>query len=184
MNTTPFEEPASIDCGPFHMIIGAMPKHWKPDHEAERLLEIVDNPQTRKFLPHLDFESKEEASEWLRELTMGWASKTKLPVILRLNDPLVTIGYVECYTPRSIDEKKDIWVIEYFLDKKIWGRGVMKAAVNNFLAHMEDKGVEEVRASTHRNNQRSIGLLDSLGFEFAGVAGENDNHVTKSVKLN
>lgn len=166
------------------MIIGAMPKHWKPDHEAERLLDIVDNPQTRRFLPHLDFESKEEASEWLGELTMGWASKKKLPVILRLNDPLVTIGYVDCYTPSSIEEGEDMWAIEYFLDKELWGRGVMKIAINNFLAHMEDKGVKKVRASTHKNNQRSMGLLDSLGFEFVGVAGEKGNHITKSIKLN
>lgn len=185
MNTKPFENPASIDCGTFHVIAGAMPKHWDTDHEAERLIQITDNDQMERFLPDLCFDSRKEAKEWLKGITLTWASKERLPAVVRLNDPLVTVGYIICYTPaRFENDEYDGWAIEYFLDEDLWGNEIMTTAVNNFLSYLQENNVERVRASSHSDNIASISLLQKIGFSRIGRDESRGDHIVHEIRLN
>ena len=188
MNLTPFDKPTSIDCGAFHMIVGAMPKVWNQEIEAERLIQIVDNKTVRRFLPDLSFSTTEEAEEWLIKLPLTGMIKRNLPIILRLNDPLVTIGYMMCYSPLTFDENQEDgykgWAIEYFLDQAVWGNGIMSAALQTLLAHLQQCGIEFIRASTHQDNIRSKRILEKLGLSRVGPDNKVGDHIVYQVKLN
>lgn len=188
MNLTPFEKPTSIDCGAFHMIVGAMPKVWNQEIEAERLMQIVDNESVREFLPDLSFSNTEEAEEWLIKLPVNGMIKRNLPIILRLNEPLATIGYMMCYSPLTFDENNEDgykgWAIEYFLDKQFWSQGIMSAALQNILSHLQKLGVQTIRASTHRNNIASIRVLEKLRLRRMGSDNKVGDHIVYQVELN
>jgi [ribosomal protein S5]-alanine N-acetyltransferase len=58
--------------------------------------------------------------------------------------------------------------VAYVLASRHWGRGLARTAMRRMLHLLvRDFGVKELRAVVDRRNERSIHLLQSLGFELA-----------------
>lgn len=59
--------------------------------------------------------------------------------------------------------------ISYFLDPRLWGRGLMREALEAFLPAIDDAfALPEVEATVFEDNPASCRLLEGLGFDEAG----------------
>ncbi|MEM9464420.1 MAG: GNAT family N-acetyltransferase [Actinomycetota bacterium] len=70
--------------------------------------------------------------------------------------------------------------IAYVIGRAVWGRGVARAATAEMLECLAlDHGVVEVQAEIDPANERSIRLVDALGFRDAGIVGSDRRFVRR-----
>ncbi len=107
--------------------------------------------------------------EWLRERfrkleTRGSADGTEqwLNWVIRL-PPSTLIGYVQATVTANGEA-----TIAYVLSSPYWGRGLASQAVTAMIAELVAQyNVQHLFASLKQANQRSLRLLDRLGFTLA-----------------
>ncbi len=85
---------------------------------------------------------------------------------------LVTISQFDSWCP----------AVGYLVGEvKLWGKGVGKEAVNQCLNWVKQQGKEYCSSTIKDDNERSIRLIKSLGFERAGHAREGESWYLKKL---
>ena len=137
-----------------------------PGH-AEAMFEVLGDPELYRYLDH----PPPPSVEHLRDVYAGVetrmspdASQAWLNwVVRRPGQPL--LGYVQA----TVLPDHMAWV-GYVFSVRHWGRGHATHAVRAMLEHVaRDYGVSRFLASVEAANQRSIRLLERLGFHEAGA---------------
>lgn len=83
------------------------------------------------------------------------------------------IGDIWCYGIDEINEKMAMLSIVIF-EKKLWGKGIAAQASRDFIEEIFSKyDVEKLGAFAYAFNDRSIGLLEKIGFIKAKTFIEN-----------
>ncbi len=83
------------------------------------------------------------------------------------------IGDIWCYGIDEINEKMAMLSIVIF-EKKLWRKGIAAQASRDFIKEVFSKyDVEKIGAFTYAFNDRSIGLLEKIGFIKAETFIEN-----------
>jgi RimJ/RimL family protein N-acetyltransferase len=95
-------------------------------------------------------------------------SDKKLYLIIVIEKTDQAIGYVRI---NWIDETKRFAWLGFALGEQR-GRGYAKDALRALLAHLFAGGVHRVEAEAYEFNERSLGLLESLGFKREGIKRE------------
>lgn len=112
---------------------------------------------------------KEGADEIIRFYTQPEPRLQHRWIIIRKSDGMKmgTCGY-HCWNQR--DNKVDVG---YDLKEVFWGNGYMQEAMKEIIAYAIDKMcIKEINASIYIDNQRSIRLVENLGFVLAGSSCE------------
>ena len=77
----------------------------------------------------------------------------------------VTLGQLDHWSPE----------IGYFIgEKTLWGKGIGKQAVKMAMDWLREQGYKYCHTTVLKHNERSLGLLKSLGFWIQGNARENE----------
>lgn len=85
---------------------------------------------------------------------------------------MVTIGQMEHWSPE----------IGYYIGEvSLWGKGIGKEAVKLALDYLHQNGKEYCHTTILDNNERSIRLVKSLGFEYLGPAREGESWYQKKL---
>jgi [ribosomal protein S5]-alanine N-acetyltransferase len=115
--------------------------------------------------------SREEAEEWLRPLQTPekmpgfrwWGIESK-----RAQELVGTCGFCRW-------NKQHHWAeMGYDLWPDYWGQGLMPEAVQALLRYgFEVMELNRVEATTHTENQRSMRVLEKMGFQREGLLREN-----------
>jgi RimJ/RimL family protein N-acetyltransferase len=74
------------------------------------------------------------------------------------------LGRIVGYVQATVDAALDSASIAYVVARAHWGQGLARDAVAAMLAHLRAIGVREFRATVDLRNERSIRLLEGLGF--------------------
>jgi len=75
----------------------------------------------------------------------------------------------------KIGESADL---EFDLAKKYWGKGLMSEALKAVFEYSFNRlHLQQIRALTYQNNERTVTLLTRLGFNRRGAKGEHDLYV-------
>jgi RimJ/RimL family protein N-acetyltransferase len=74
------------------------------------------------------------------------------------------VGDIWCYCIDEIDEKMAMMSIVIF-EKELWGKGIGAQASIEFIKEVFNKyDIDKIGAFTYSLNNRSIGLLEKIGF--------------------
>ncbi len=74
------------------------------------------------------------------------------------------IGDIWCYGIDEVNEKMGMLSIVIF-EKELLGKGIAKQAIKDFIDEVFNKyELEKIGAFTYMSNNRSIGLLEKVGF--------------------
>lgn len=65
----------------------------------------------------------------------------------------------------AFDANQNVWGIEFFLRRNLWGQNIMRYFVNQASVHLLRSGVHNILAFTDPKNLRSEGLLQKCHFE-------------------
>ena len=130
---------------------------------AEEMFELLSDPAIYRYLDY----TAPVSAESLRSVYQRWearrspdASEAWLNWVIHPRDEAL-VGYVQAtVTPCRVA------YVAYILASKYWGRGYARLAVETMLEHLAAAyDVERYLATVEAENERSIGLLQRLGFQ-------------------
>ena len=108
--------------------------------------------------------------QWFRERPSSWRSF----IILYDERPVgvVTIGQLEHFSPE----------IGYYIgETTLWGKGIGREAVRLGLEFIKEQGKEYCHTTVLMRNERSVRLLNSLGFKTLGNARKGEIWMAKEL---
>ena len=129
---------------------------------AEEMFEVLSDPAIYRFLDY----TAPVSAEYLRGIYQRWearrspdASEAWLNWIIRLRDQSLA-GYVQATVASNRSAH-----VAYILASKYWGRGYARLSLEAMLEHLTSAyEVDRYLATVEVENQRSIRLLERLGF--------------------
>ena len=133
------------------------------------IYEILSDPNNVQYILERHITNKEDVSKLLLGVTFGYATKTRWTHFISLvkhNDKVV--GQIDILSPGLVEKKyglKNIWLVEYFLHKDLWNKGIMTGALGAVLQNIQEQGVTNIGALCQRENITSIKVLEKIGFK-------------------
>jgi RimJ/RimL family protein N-acetyltransferase len=118
--------------------------------------------------PPASVEALRERYRWLATRTSPDGRQAWLNWVIRALPGESHVGFVQAtvFEDRSAD-------VAYLLFPEAWGRGHAREATTAMIDHLRDDwGTRRIRASVDTRNQRSIALLEALGFARGAVRAE------------
>lgn len=130
---------------------------------AEEMFELLSDPAIYRYLDY----TAPVSAESLRSVYRRWEARRSpdkseawLNWVIRPRDQAL-MGYVQA----TVTSSRSAYVA-YILASKNWGRGYARLAVETMLEHLASAyDVTRYLATVEADNERSIGLLQRLGFE-------------------
>ena len=100
----------------------------------------------------------------------------------RLRFGIWASGTYVCTINLTPDKGRDSAELGCYLGREFSGRGYMSRSMKRIVRYgFDELGLPEIYGKVHRNNQRSISLVTSLGFAADG-SKSNDNEIYFSIK--
>lgn len=143
--------------------------------EADYLdyFQIGSDPLVCKYLNWGPFKVPAEALWTIKEIFLK-RPEEGLPIGYAIIKDDHMIGMIDFHT---INMKLNSIEIGYFLKRDFWGMGIMKRACSYMVSLAFQMGYDKVCLGSVSENERSIHLIESLGFkyEYNTLALLNDN---------
>lgn len=150
--------------------------------DGPALLEVFGNPRVARFIGIPLLRGDQDVQDLLESISMGIRCNDLLQwgVTLLESDRLIgtcTLAHIDWANERA--------EIGFALATSAWGKGVMRAALPLLIDHaFASLGLHRLEADVDPRNDRSLRLLDQLGFRREGlmrerhlVAGERQDTV-------
>jgi RimJ/RimL family protein N-acetyltransferase len=139
------------------------------DH-AEGLVAALDDERVGLFIGGPDVTTVEAQHERITRLDAGpgpeWPTEHWHNWVARRADDGVIVGRLEATTYGETRSAGEWAEVAYVFGPAHWGRGYASEGMTWMLAHLEGElGVSECWAAVHPDNERSLALLQRLGFE-------------------
>lgn len=134
------------------------------------LMAVNGDPEVTAFLPYANWQSLEDARDWLermrREVAIGM---TRQLVIVHNGDDTV-IGTTLLFRYHGPSARAELG---YVLGRSYWGQGLATEAISALLTHaFEHMSIRRIEAEVNPANEASNALLRSLGFTHEGLLRE------------
>lgn len=173
------EELKSVDLGsgfslrPIDLLI------YDNDNVHTMLMAFTNTERIRKFLPSLDFSSKEKIQKWI----LGLCQKTEMGLEfaygIYLNRGVIGMIFVNtpAYNKAVMGFPK--WTMDFFIAEPLEGQGIMTAALVNMLHLLQSStSADSIYALIDDDNARCLTLITKLPFD------ERDNSGFKNPQNN
>lgn len=133
------------------------------------VFEIYSDKDCMKYVPEKIMDSIEQAQFFITRAVIHNHYGVSITEFITKKDENKAIGLLQLISPNIIqkeypDIEKDVWMLEYYLNKKYWGENIMTHAVNAVLRNVFEQGISCVGALVNRENIASIKLLKINGF--------------------
>ncbi len=112
--------------------------------------------------------SRSTAARYLKASEDDWESQKAFRFAIRqsMSSPLIGVVSLEQLNPHHHNAD-----LGYWLERASWGRGIASEASRLILQFgFETLGLKRIRCAAATMNQRSIRLIERLGFQFEGIA--------------
>ncbi len=161
---------------PINLSNGAIRIHGLRRMDMQRLIiigddiyEILSNPDNIPYMQERYITNKEDVSQLLLGVTFGYETKTRWTHFISLvEDKDKVVGQIDILSPNLVEKTyglKNTWLVEYFLHKDFWNKGIMTTVLRAVLQNIQEQGVINIGALCQRENTISIKLLEKVGFK-------------------
>lgn len=139
------------------------------DELTDNLFEILNDEENTKYISEKRVENKKKLSNQLLGVSSQYDKKLGYTHFIRLKANNEILGQINIITPKGVKLNSNYniensWFIEYFLNKKVWGFGIMSKAIQAIVQNMKEQGVETISALCVPENIASIKILEKSGF--------------------
>jgi len=138
--------------------------------DVDALFEVFGDPAVTRFWSFPAFRSRDEAARLLADIDRLRADDELFQWGIARRDDDLVIGTV---TLCRVDARHLRAEVGFALASRAWGSGFASEAVNRLVEHaFEDRGLERLEADVDPRNERSLRLLERLGFVREGLLRE------------
>ncbi|MDP3915071.1 MAG: GNAT family protein [Bacteroidota bacterium] len=134
---------------------------------VDDLYEIFGDEATLPYNSEKIVKDKNTISTQLLGVTIGYEQQISYTHFLTLKENNKIIGEIIILSPKNVQlayKIKDTWIIEYFLNKKYWNKGIMTGVISAIANIMKINKINKIGALVDRNNLSSIRVLEKVGF--------------------
>ncbi|HJQ98867.1 MAG TPA: GNAT family N-acetyltransferase [Candidatus Polarisedimenticolaceae bacterium] len=143
--------------------------------DAPALFEVFSDPQVMLYWSRPPMASVEEAVALVRDIEVGFRTRTLLQWGITLKGANAVIGTCTLYRWDHAHRRAELG---YVLRRDHWGRGLATEAVSAVLDFaFGEMGLHRVGADTDPRNSASARLLERLGFQREGLQRETYFHL-------
>ncbi|MBC7629716.1 MAG: GNAT family N-acetyltransferase [Ferruginibacter sp.] len=139
-------------------------------NDEQEIFTIRSDKEINKYLGRQLSKTNEDARNFIKTINENVKKNDSIYWAITLSDKNIVIGTVCLF---SFSEENDKCEIGYELLTNFQGTGIMKEAVEKVIDYAFNTiKVQNIEAIFHRDNQRSIKLLEKLSFR---NSNKNDN---------
>ncbi|WP_320005385.1 GNAT family N-acetyltransferase [Shiella aurantiaca] len=132
------------------------------------LYEILGDAETMKFIPEKLVKDRQEIELRLIGFVSNYEKEEGFTHFLSHKKYNKIIGGINIIPPKKIKiayNISDEWFIEYYLNKTLWGKGIISGVLNAIVKNMQNQGINKISALCHPDNIASIHILNKIGFK-------------------
>jgi len=148
---------------------------------AEEMFELLSDPAIYRYLDYPPLPSVDHLRGVYTQLEARRSpegDEAWLNWVIRPHGRAL-VGYVQA----TVTSNRDAYVA-YILASQYWGHGYAQKAMQPMLEHLAAVyGVDRFLATVEALNQRSIRLLERLGFRLVGMDELGDQHLAPTERL-
>ncbi|MBB6236758.1 RimJ/RimL family protein N-acetyltransferase [Pedobacter sp. AK013] len=133
------------------------------DQEAAMYLLNSKTVGVKKYLPSVYVETIEEAKKKLLNFSEKMLLRGSILYGIRQRKMQAPMGYIHLNTP-LMQTGLNSWTLDFWLGENAQGKGLMTASLYYVLQYLQNYGVSEIKALVHSDNEKSINVLERLGF--------------------
>jgi len=138
--------------------------------DVPALFAIFGNPEVMRYWSRAPFASLEDARDFLSEIHQGFATRRLFQWGITLASEPTVVGTCTLFHFERTHRRCEVG---FALGRSSWGRGIASRAVSTALRFAFDElGVHRVEADADPRNERSLRLLEKLGFQREGLLRE------------
>lgn len=131
------------------------------------LYEIFGDKNSLPFNKEKFVADREIISSQMLGVTIGYEQQIRYTHFITLKEPNKIIGEIIILTPKSVEPEykiHDTWIVEFFLNKQLWNKGIMTGILTTIVSNMKNQGINKIGALVDRDNIPSIRVLEKSGF--------------------
>jgi len=133
------------------------------------IYQILSDNETTEFIPEKRLKDLKGASEKVFGIILGYQTNLSYGLLVSDKRNNKVIGIINIISPDCAKQTYKIdkydWMIEYFLHKNYWGQGIMTGIITAICKKLKGQGIETIGAICDRNNNKSIRVLEKIGFQ-------------------
>lgn len=138
------------------------------DVVEDDLFEILSDVENMSFMPERYITSRGDVSKLMLGVTVGYATNSRWSHFLSLvKFHNKVVGQIDIISPQAVFKSygiSEIWLIEYFLHKMLWSKGIMTDALSAIINNLRGQGINNIGAICKTDNLSSLSVLNKLGF--------------------
>jgi RimJ/RimL family protein N-acetyltransferase len=134
----------------------------------EDLYEIFSDKDSLPYNKEKYIENKEQIELNLLGITIGYSQNIRYTHFITLKEINKIIGEIIILSPKSVEQSyniKNIWFLEFYLNKLLWNYGIMTDIITQIVSRMKNQGIIGIGALVDRRNIQSIRVLEKSGFK-------------------
>lgn len=137
------------------------------DEDLPALQRIFGDAEVARYLSRPAFASPADAEAYLEDIRIGFRDKQLFQWGIVAEPEQQLSGTCTLF---AFDREGFRCELGFALARQVWGRGIARCAVAAVLRFaFEELGVHRIEADTDPRNERSLRLLERLGFEREGL---------------
>lgn len=139
----------------------------KHDMIVNDLFEIFSDGETLTYNKEKIVADKKTVAINLLGVSMGYEQQLRYTHFLTLKEYDKVIGEIIILSPKSVEPSYNIkatWIIEYFLNKQFWNKGIMTGVIQVIIEKMQEQNINKIGALVDRDNLSSTRVLDKVRF--------------------
>jgi RimJ/RimL family protein N-acetyltransferase len=163
--------PINLDNGTFQIHPFRQTDLLKHDKVVDDLFEIFSDPEGLPFNQERLVSDKDTIAKWLFGVTVGYHQQTRYTHFITLKEMDKVVGEVLLLAPKVVEDAyqlKDIWLMECFLHKLLWNRGIMSGVIAAIVQEIKEQNIIQIGALVSRTNFPSIRVLEKAAFKRVG----------------
>lgn len=152
---------------------GRVVLRWLTERDVDALYEIFSDPDTMRFWSTTAMTRKAEARQLLREIREEHRDGQLHEWGMARREDGRVIGTCTLF---QLDRSNRRAEVGFALARPEWGKGLMREGLTTLLDFaFHELGLRRIEADVDPRNQRSVRLLESLGFKAEGLLRERWN---------
>jgi|SRR5690606_12699715 len=150
------------------------------DSITDNIFEILNDDQNTLYIPEKKVNDRQTVSNRLLGVTYRYEHQLGYTHFITLKANNEVLGLIDIFSPKGIETEtnygiENTWFIEYYLNKKVWGLGVMSNAVKAIVENMKMQGIDNIAAFCRPENIASTRILERTGFVNTGEFDQKQN---------
>lgn len=140
-------------------------RYFELGENDAQLLSILSDDVIKRYLPNMDFSTKDSALKFLSNLPILTEKRLSIAYVITADN--MPIGFIFIDTP-TVNERIGLnkWTLTFFMLSPMRGKGLMKASLGRILYLQKTKlGVSQVYATADKTNTVSQKILQATCFE-------------------